>query len=54
MPEIRINLILISTLDDCKIDILFKLGEAIISKGNKIITSCKKIRKIICLRLPRH
>ena len=42
MPEIGINLILISALDDCKIDILFKSGEAIISKGNKIITLYKK------------
>ena len=42
MPEIRINLILISALDDCKINILFKLGEAIISKGNKIIILYKK------------
>ena len=41
MPEIGINLILISALD-CKINILFKLGEAIISKGNKIIILYKK------------
>ena len=42
MPEIRINLILISALDDCKINVLFKSGEVIISKGNQLITLYKK------------
>ena len=37
MPEIRVNLILISTLDNYNINVLFKLGIAIVSKNNKLI-----------------
>ena len=42
IPEIRVNLILITALDNFNINVLFKLERAIISKNNKLIILYKE------------